>query len=156
MYEVKDGTRTLRFSGELLGESSSHRFGSGRWIEFRLYRTDKGTYILSRVGVSNIFHSSTCPLVSRYGLHEMDVERLPPGAVPCEDCTPGRTNPLVFPEQYRYWTLVSEDPEAIINALYKPDDSGARYLTNVARRVLDQAAEMDPDIDQAYRIEFIP
>lgn len=156
MYEVKDGARTLRFSGELLGQSSSRRADSGRWIEFHLYRTDKGSYILSRVGVSNIYHSSVCSLVSRYGLHEKSIDDLNVEAVPCSECCPNIIEPLIFPEEYRYWTLISEEPEAILNALYKPDDSGARYLTNVARRVLEQAAEVDPEIDQAYRIEIVP
>ena len=156
MYEVKDGSRTLRFSGELLGKSSSRRPDSGRWIEFHLYKTDKGSYILSRVGVSNIFHSSVCPLVGRYGLHETDAQHLTDDAVPCEECRPSPAEPLVYPEEYRYWTLISDEPEAILSALYKPDESGARYLTNVARRLLEQAADLDPEIDLAYRIEIVP
>ena len=71
MHEVKDGSRTLQFSGKLLAESSSWRQGSYRWIEFKLYKTDNGSYILSRVGVSLIFHGAACPLVKRYGLNEM-------------------------------------------------------------------------------------
>ena len=50
MFEVKDGSRILQFSGRLLGESSSKRGDSTRWIEFKLYKTENGKYILSRVG----------------------------------------------------------------------------------------------------------
>lgn len=155
MYEVKDGKRTLQFEGEKLAASSSFRFGSNRWIEFALYKTKQGTYVLSRVGVSNIFHTSTCVLVERYGLHETAPNLLDAKAVPCEDCQPSRLEPLLYPEKYRYWTLVSEDPEAILGALYKTDDFGARYLTKVAQRLLEQAADDDPEIDQVYRVEYI-
>lgn len=156
MHEVKDGARTLQFSGELLGESSSYRKGSTRWIEFELYRTDNGSYILSRVGVSLVFHSASCVLVEKYKLHDASVQSLDEGATPCEQCQPTYDVPLVFPEKYRYWAQVSEDPQAVLDALYKYDDGGARYLTWVARRVLEEAADNDPAIDGVYRVEHIP
>ena len=156
MYEVKDGSRTLTFEGQLLGESSSYRRGSTRWIEFELYKTHSGAYILSRVGVSLVFHSGACELVNKYGLHDASVDSLSPEATPCESCNPTYEAQLVFPEKYRYWAQVSEDPQAVLDALYKYDDGGARYLTWVARRVLEEAADNDPDIDSVYRVEHIP
>lgn len=145
----------LQFQGQLLGSSSSKRYDSARWIEFAIYKTEKGTYVLTRVGVSNIFHSLTCPLVKRYGLHELPSDSVSPNAVPCEECHPSTAEPFLFPETYRYWTMTSDEPEAILEALYKKDDFGARYLTKVAERVLQEAAENDPELDSAYRIEFI-
>jgi len=156
MYEVKDGSRTLQFNGTLLGRSSSHRRGSTRWIEFELYRTESGSYVLSRIGVSLVFHGAACPLVKRYGLQELPPEQLHQDALPCEDCYPTEDAELVFPEKYRYWAQVSEDPNAVLDALYKYDDGGARYLTNVAQRLLEDASEQDQKIDQIYRIETIP
>lgn len=155
MYEVKDGSRTLQFEGTLLGASSSFRRGSTRWIEFEIYRTDNGSYVLSRVGVSLVFHSGACPLVSRYNLTDMPVENLEEGATPCEDCSPTFDAPLVFPEKYREWAQVSDGPQAVLEALYKYDDNGARYLTWVARRVLEEAASNDSEIDAIYRVEKI-
>lgn len=155
-YEVKDGARTLRFDGTKLAESSSWRRGSSRWIEFQLYRTESGSYILARTGVSTVFHSSFCTLVGRYGLHEATVDELGPDAFPCLECRPTLGEPIVYPEKYRYWTLVSEEPEAVLDALYKNDGSGARYLTNVAHRLLEEASKRDPAIDAAYRFEVIP
>jgi len=156
MFQVKDGARTLQFNGQKLAASSSYRFGSNRWIEFSLYKTTEGKYILARVGVSNIYHTATCALVARYGLHETTPDLLDAKAVPCEECDPSSVDEiLVFPEKYRYWTLVSEEPEAVLEALYKTDDFGARYLTKVAQRLLEDAADRDPEIDQAYRVEFI-
>ena len=155
MFEVRDGARTLQFNGVKLGASSSWRAGSNRWIEFALHKTESGSFVLSRVGVSNIFHSSTCELVDRYGLHEIDTANLPASFVPCDECRPTRVEPLVFPEKYRYWTLVSDDPEAVLDALYKKDQFGTRYLTKVSQRLLEDAAELDPEIDQVYHVEFI-
>lgn len=156
MYEVKNGARILRFEGEVLATSSSKRPGSPRWIEFSLFRTDKGSYVLSRVGVSHVYHSSVCPLVGRYGLHEASVDDLPPIAVPCEECDPDYSDPIIFPETFRHWTLVTEDPETVLEALYKPDTrTNTKYLTRVAERLLEDASRVDAAIDQAYRIEYI-
>ena len=156
MYEVKNGARILRFEGEVLATSSSKRPGSPRWIEFSLFKTDKGSYVLSRVGVSHVYHSSVCPLVGRYGLHEASVDDLPPIAVPCEECEPDYSDPIIFPETFRHWTLVTDEPETVLEALYKPDTrTNTKYLTRVAERLLEDASRVDAAIDQAYRIEYI-
>lgn len=156
MFEVKDGARTLQFNGKRLGKSSSWRRGSTRWIEFELYRTESGSYVLSRIGVSLVYHGAACPLVKRYGLQEVEFTTLNTDALPCEECEPSEQAELVFPEKYRYWAQVSEDPEAVLDALYKYDDGGARYLTNVAQRLLEAASEEDAKIDSIYRVELIP
>lgn len=155
MYEVKDGARTLQFDGALLGSSSSYRRGSTRWIEFDLFKTESGSYILSRVGVSTVFHSGACSLVEKYKLNGAAVETLDDTAIPCDQCQPTFDVPLVFPEKYRYWAQVSDAPQAVLEALYKYDDNGARYLTWVARRVLEEAARNDEEISAVYRVETI-
>jgi len=157
MFEVRDGSRTLQFSGQLLGESSSQRRGATRWIEFKLYRTENGSYILSRIGVSVVYHAATCNLVKRYGLTEAEPYNLKPEATPCEECGPDKRMPILFPEQDRTWAQVSETPEPVLDALYKYDpENGARYLTKVAQRLLEQAADKDTQIDRIYRVEMIP
>lgn len=156
MFEVKDGSRTLQFNGRLLGESSSWRRGSTRWIEFALYRTDNGSYILSRIGVSLVFHGAACPLVKRYALTEESSDILEKDSLPCEICNPVHSLPIIFPEKYRYWAQVSEDTKPVLDALYKYDQGGARYLTNVAQRLLERAAQNDEKIDAVYRVEMIP
>lgn len=156
MYEVKDGSRTLQFNGRVLGKSSSWRPGSNRWIEFSLYKTENGSYILSRIGVSLVFHGAACPLVKRYNLVESSTDKLNDDATPCQECSPNRELPIIFPEKYRNWAQVSEDPEAVLEALYKYDQGGARYLTNVAQRLLEEAARDDSGIERVYRVEMIP
>lgn len=156
MFEVKDGSRTFQFEGYLLSESTSKYSGSTRWIEFALYKTKNGSYILSRIGVSLIYHGAACPLVKRYGLSEMSSNKLEKYASPCEECNPTRTLPVIFPEKYRYWAQVSEDPRSVLTALYKKDKNGAKYLTHVAQDLLEDACENDERLDSIYRVEMIP
>jgi len=59
-------------------------------------------------------------------------------------------------QQDRNWAQVSEDPTPVLDALYKYDQGGARYLTNVAQRLLEKAALNDEKIDSIYRVEMIP
>lgn len=156
MYEVKDGSRTLQFSGKRLGRSSSWHPGSIRWIEFELYRTENGSYVLSRVGVSVVYHVASCPLVKRYGLQDQQVEKLREDAVPCPECRPTRDAPMVFPEKHRTWAQVSDDAVAVLDALYKYDEGNTRYLTKVAQRLLEEASQEDPNVDMVYHVELIP
>jgi hypothetical protein len=157
MYEVKDGSRTLQFDGVLLGKSSSYRRGSTRWIEFELYRTESGSYILSRVGVSLVYHGAACPSVKKYNLQEISFLELEDLAIPCDNCFPTEDADLIFPEKDRYWAQVSEDAESVLDALYQYDDNGsARYLTNVAQRLLEEASKKDSQIESVYKIEVIP
>jgi hypothetical protein len=156
VLEVKDGSRTLQFNGKLLGKSSSKRNDSTRWIEFELYKTDSGSYILSRIGVSLIFHGAACALVRRYSLSEASALTLQKNALPCAECNPTYELDLVFPEKYRHWAQVSEEPGAVLDALYKYDDNGTRYLTNVAQRLLEEASKRDQAIAEIYDIEIIP
>ena len=157
MFSVKDGDRTLQFSGTLLAKSTSERRGAHRWIEFELYRTESGSYILSRIGVSLLFHGAACSLVSKYKLTENLSANLDSYARPCEECNPDYSLDLVFPEKYRYWAQVSDHPNAVLDALYKYDkENGAYYLTSVAQRLLQQAAKVDKDIAQVYNVEIIP
>jgi len=156
MHEIRDGSRTLKFSGSMLGKSSSWRKGSTRWIEFSLYKTESGSYVLSRIGVSLVYHAAACPLVKRYGLVESSTEDMTEDSIPCDECKPSLQAPIVFPEKYRYWAQVSDEPEAVLEALYKYDNGGARYLTNVAQRLLEDASALDSKIESVYKVEMIP
>jgi hypothetical protein len=156
MISVKDRERTLQFNGSLLAKSTSEGKTSTRWIEFELYKTESGSYILSRVGVSLVFHGAACSLVSRYNLQESPSSSLTKNATPCYDCDPDESLGLIFPEKHRYWAQVFEKPEAVLGALYKFDDYGTKYLTSVAQRLLEAAAKLDSDIANVYNYEIIP
>ena len=108
--------------------------------------------MLSRIGNSVVFHAHHCSLVSQY--------RLKPGpiamsGVPCEQCNPGFNDDEYYPERIRYWAQVMTEPAAVLEALYKYDHDGARYLTLVAQRLLSSASERDPRIAGAYNVEVV-
>jgi hypothetical protein len=150
-YAVKDGVRTLKFDGELLAQSSSRIGSRPRWVEFYLFRTPKGTYVISRVGVSRYYHNGDCSVVSRNRLSAIDESELTPDAMPCTECRPSRIDPEgVYPETPRYWAQHSEQPRGIVASLMKYDDNGIEYLTNVARRLLEDAAEVDEGLADAF------
>lgn len=152
-HEVRDGDRVLKFNGELLAESTSRRSGQYRWIEFKLYRTKAGAYVLSRIGNSIVYHAAACTLVTQY--------RLKPGppptdAQPCEACGAyGGGGVEVYPEKVRYWAQVMEQPSAVLEALTKYDDTGTRYLTLVAQRLLAEAAQRDDKVRDVYLVEHV-
>jgi hypothetical protein len=157
MFEVKDGVRTLQFNGELLAKSSSQRRDSTRWVEFELYRTDSGSYILSRIGVSLVYHGAACSLVAKYKLIEASASDLHDDAIPCEECDPDESLDLVFPEKYRYWAQVSDMANAVLDALYQYDTTnGAYYLTGVAKRLLQDASKVDSNMRDVYTVEIVP
>lgn len=156
MYEVRDNKRTVKFDGVLLAFSTSYRTGVKRWIEFGLYRTTGGSYVLSRVGETHLYHDPSCAVAERNGLTKIPRISLNEGSVPCDVCRPDRTGTeMVSPELPRYWAQVSDTAEAVVDSLYKYDEAGARYLTGVAERLLEEASAVDPAIEAAYRVETI-
>lgn len=156
MFQVRDSSRIIQFEGVQLGHASSERRGAHRWVEFTLYRTNGGSYVLSRVGQTLLYHDPSCTVVLRNGLGTIPTNALTPGHVPCPDCRP-KIGDLdeVCPESARNWAMVSESPEGVLEALYRFDDAGVRYLTTVAQRLLEEAAETDPALGAAYRTETI-
>ena len=156
MHIVRDGVRQLKFEGEKLSESSSRSRGRTRWIEFQLYRTAGNQYVLSRVGVSLYYHKASCAVVSRNKIQGVPTEEVSSALVACETCSPvPMDEDLLYPEQARYWAQVSDSAEGVVESLWKWDDTGAKYLTNVARRLLEDAARIDDGIESAYFEEFV-
>jgi hypothetical protein len=156
MIQVRDGSRILQFEGRLIAQSSSWRRGSYRWVEFHLYRVTSGVYVLARVGMSLLYHVPECDVVYRNNLKPAPRADLDRDARPCDRCMPDRARTdTICPEKPRYWAQVCETPEAVLDALYKFDDAGSKYLTLVAQRLLDEASDEDESISQVYRIETI-
>lgn len=155
-YVVKDGVRTREFQGELLAVSSSNDSRKERWIEFQLYRTLSNQYVVARTGFSRIYHSASCDVVSRNHLSPVDGLELDAGYIPCPRCRPFRGDVEgVFPETPRHAAWVCTDPLGVVSSLMKEDRNGVEYLTNVARRLLEDASDVDPDIEDAYLVDRI-
>lgn len=164
MIEVHDDQRILRFDGEEIGFSSSRRSDSSRWIEFSLYKTHgDGQYVLSRIGVSTVYHTPDCRFSKRGHIEPVTWDTLEKDAVPCymvqgsgEGCRPDPEEfPLVCPEEDKTWARVFKTPEALLNGLMKSDRQGNLYMTGVARRLLASAGENDPAVAGAYQVQTI-
>lgn len=155
-YYVRDGVRTLEFSGAKLAESSSREQGKPRWVEFELYRTPKNQYVLARIGVSVYYHSENCQTVSRNKLSAVDGAELSAAYVPCTFCSPVRMDiDGVYPETPRFSAYVCTDAVGVVASLMKRDNNGTEYLTNVARRLLTEASRLDSDIHEAFYTDRI-
>lgn len=150
-YYVRDKIRTREVEGVKLSESTSRVPHQPRWVEFSLYRTKSGQYVLARVGHSLVYHDQDCFLVTRNKLSEVDGLELSGEYVPCTKCRPDRADvDGVFPEKPRYAMWICVKPEAVIKCLLMEDDDGTEYLTNVAERLLVDAAKLDPVIADAF------
>lgn len=154
-HEVKDGNRTYKFDGRLLSKSTSKRTDADRWVEFALYVTASGIYIVERIGQSNIFHHIDCEVVERNELKYDPEDFLEDWHVPCEICYPDEDVDDIVIEKPRYYALVSELPAAVLESLYKKDENGARYMTNVGKRLIEDACKHDKRLEKAYRVEII-
>jgi len=158
-YTIHDNSRQLEFEGTLLASSSSRQPDSERWVEFDLYLTAGGSYVLTRVGRSLLYHDEECVVVQRNNLEHGEPS---PDSRPCTLCKPPFPDDLaeddldyIRVEKPRHWVQVSDNVEAVLNSLYKYDADGTRYLTLVARRLVEQAGKHDPRIERAYRVERV-
>lgn len=138
--------RNFRFDGVLLAVSSSRKPGGHRWIEFALYRSDGGTYVLSRAGYSLLFHRPDCDVVGR---NRLRIGPVPAGGAPCELCGPDVSDGVVCPETPRHWAGMFDDVNGVIRSLERDGDSG-RYITHVASHLIEAAAVHDKALADAW------
>lgn len=158
MIRVMDGQRILQFEGSEIGFSSSKRRGAVRWIEFTLYKTDEEhQYILSRVGFSKLYHLPECEIAERSRLDESPRAELEDEDSPCDICRPDQSEfPFVSFEKEKHWARVCKTPTDVIEALMKVDiKSNNKYMTAVARRLLEDAGTVDDALYAAQNIETI-
>lgn len=158
-YVIRDGRRNVKFVGEKLAQVSSERSSSPRWTVMELYRTtNESLYVVSRVGMSTVYHTSDCTLAVQNRLpyghelragvpndEEMELLRA------CVQCRPRRGDPaeLLRFEQERHWAGIAETPEACIDMLYR-NDNGARSLPWIAANLLSEASRYDAPLAHAY------
>lgn len=154
LYTVRDTAQNYRFDGELIAESSSRGYNKPRWVEFKLYKTAKGPYVVSRVGATVTFHSDSCELVKRNSRMKavMDDE-IPAHYIPCDLCKPARISVNgegLYPEIPRYWAQICKNASGVIESLMSEDANENRYMTLVAKRLLEYASLIDDDIQEAF------
>ena len=159
MFQVNDGDRILKFEGAVLGHASSFSPDAERWVEFDLYRTEGGSYVVARTGYSVLFHAEGCGVLRKGRHRPAQVATLAEDSRPCTLCNPtvsvDQAHELIYPETPIHWAQVCQSADAVIEALAKYDTSGSRYFTNVSRELIRQAAELDTAIKDAYYVEQI-
>lgn len=155
-YEVKSGVQTLTFEGDILSHSTSYAPGKGRWIEFTVYITQGGKYVVSRVGESLLYHHASCPTVMRNNIAPLPSQVISDDMLPCEQCQPEKDyDEVVFPEVARSAATTCDSADGVVRWMKQKDENGISYLTNVARIALEGAAKKDPLIKSAYYTERI-
>jgi hypothetical protein len=142
--------QNYRFSGELLATSNSQRPGIHRWITFALYRSSGGSYVLSRIGHSLLFHRPDCEVTER---NHLEIGPAEPGGVACELCMPNLSEP-VCPEQPRYWAAILKDANSVLKALQR-NNGETQYVTKVAARLVEEAAVHDRTLAEAWSIQVV-
>lgn len=162
-FETQDGPRRISFVGWQLGEADSRPGNEQppRWTELRLFKTVGGQYILEKVGCSDVFHNESCPTDpgkprrgrrwdSLFDAIPVEAETDDPGDifVPCEQCRPSFTDQPVWVEKDIFSTSTYSSAAEVLEALYRPDtrNTSSKYLSRVARALLDQAVEKDTAI----------
>lgn len=156
-YEIRDGVRKLLVQGDLLSSSTSEDKFKDRWVEFKLFKASvTGSYVISRVGHSRLYHDDSCDVVSRNRLSAVSSEDLNGVYKPCLKCNPNWINPEgIYPEVPRSHAQVCTTAHGVLDYLTKYDSEGSEYFTNVAKRLLEDASKVDNDIKDAYMTEVI-
>ena len=150
-YETRDGARRIHFDAVELARSSSEVGGKPRWVEFTLYKTKSGQYVLYRIGRSYVYHTRDCQIVLKNRLGMYQDEHLPSKYIPCQECKPSILElDGLYPETPRYYTQSSDTAEGILALLHKTDKTQIRYLTNVAKDLLINAAQVDEGIRDVF------
>ena len=155
-YKVKDGPRTLIFDGQELSHASSFYPGKLRWIEFTIYKTNAGQYVVARTGKSFVYHREDCPTVRRNHIAALPGQVIPDTMKPCDICNPSRVHDeILFPETPREAATTCSTAEGVVKWMRQKDSNGIDYLTNVAKDALELAAESDLAINDAYYTERV-
>jgi hypothetical protein len=166
-YTVRDGDRALTFFGIELAFSSSAGSRGGRsrpiddlrWTEMTVYRTIDDRYVLEMIGRSDVYHRAAGAGGCLYGTPSL-VRFLDSDRRPCTTCKPPAAKDLdpdenISVELDRYTTRTVDTAADLVAACHSADNRGYRYLTDVARNVLNDATVKDAALSTAYFTEKI-
>lgn len=155
-YNMKDGQRPITFMGRELASADSQSGEDKRWTELTLYLTSGSKYVLLKIGRSDVFHSPLCRRKSKgkeYAdlnsalddiLADDDPDELPEDRfVPCEDCTPEFDVKPAWVEQDISSVAVHDSVDELMRSLYHRDSGPSKFLSRVARDLLEKAARVD-------------
>ncbi|MFW6033754.1 MAG: hypothetical protein ACOC9R_01355 [bacterium] len=165
---VHDGDRALNFVGAELAFATTWKSRNGRprpfddlrWTEMTVYRTEAGTYILSTIGRSDVYHRLAnhggCPYGVYAKAHELHDDRWP-----CPVCLPDdlpdlAPDALVAVEVDRHSAVRAYTAEQLVAASHSVDrHTGVEFLSTLAQRALTAAGRQDPAVAEAYFSERV-
>lgn len=154
-YDILDGKRHITFEGWRIGEATSRTESSDRWIDMALYVSAAGTYVLSKVGCSDVFHVGACRRPSKGQRKESLAEALTEDDagydpkdifVPCRECRPDFDATPVWVETDMPSVQLFTTVELLFDALQQKKGGSVRSLSRVSRALLEEAREWDPAV----------
>lgn len=160
LYSVWNAYEELQFNGTRLAHSSTETSDSLRWIEIEIYKTEKGRYVIHRIGVSLVYHKHKGKCNGKgVPIKLGDLER---DSIPCKECgapkysfTNDDLDVVVDAEQDRHTTDVCKASEVQDRLMVKPY-RGEPFLSSPARKALDQAIAADPELNaKTSNVRFI-
>lgn len=135
----------------MLATATSERLGVRRWTELIVYRVVDGSYLLSKIGRSQLAHRPECTRVTRWMVtwsnagEEAKVHRYP-----CPECAPevgDRMDPHTVLETTRTSALIARDTDELIDLLLlgRPGDPAQdpQRLSTLVAHMVEQLCVTD-------------
>jgi hypothetical protein len=155
LYSVWDAYTEIQFNGTRIAHASTEVNDSVRWIEIDIYKTERGKYVIHRVGVSLVYHKHGGPCTGKgVKTRQCDLDN---DAVPCKECKPpvkhhgeyeDDHDEFVDAEQDRHTADVCTANELQDKLRVHPGNGKPSFLSSPARKALDQAIAADPSLTE--------
>lgn len=148
-HTVRDKGDRVTFVGERIGHASTRKQDSVRWTELNIYRTEKGNYVVEKLGRAVVYHVSGADCASGIDITGYQIAS---ESEPCEKCDPDVPEDIGFNaeevfvhEVTRSSAVVVDAPQKVRGALaFKNPGTGKPPLSWVASEVLRVAGSVDP------------
>jgi hypothetical protein len=153
--ELRSGDQILHFEGERLSLASSDNpsHDKPRWTEIAIYRTDEGKYVVSKIGKSRVIHATLDCIALVHNEDELElVNASSPKFFRCRECwRRGVINKQGYLEADHATAVMADLPQGAVGACYTRDRTlGLWSLTWLAQTALEDACDVDEDLDRAY------
>jgi hypothetical protein len=150
--------------GTATSEYTQSGFHKARWTDFQIYRTNDGTYIVSKIGKSRSVHATERCISLKNNTDPLQRVTLDDDADDLyEYCDPN------LPDWQQCWTdesldratygllendhgavTFADNPQGAVSLCYSRDRLGAFNISWIAKEALESAARNDPALYDAY------
>lgn len=144
-HRIRNGNHIYAFQARVLAAATSRRPGHPRWTELVIYQLKNGTYMVSRIGRSQIAHDPGCNRVTSKMVPYLEAgEEARIHRVPCPECFPrvgDAMDPQTVLEASRFTALQAPDPSGLYDVLAA--GSGNR-IVGMTLDLITQLVASDP------------